>query len=292
MIPVFDRLKSGKIILSDGALGTMLIARGLQPGQCPELLNLEKPEWLIDISRAYIKAGSEIITANTFGGSPMKLADYGLEDRTEEINKRGIELVKSVAKDKAYTAASCGSTGKLLQPYGHADPEDVRQNYLRQIKTLVEAGADIILIETMIDLDEAVIAVKAVKEISPQIPIIATMTFNKTENGYFTVMGTSIKGVTIGLEEAGANIIGSNCGNGLEMMIEIAREFSSSTSLPIIIQSNAGIPEIRKGEIHYTESPSFFKERIPELVETGVSIIGGCCGTTPEYIRGMKTILS
>ncbi len=277
--------------MSDGALGTMLIARGLQPGQCPEMLNLEKPEWLIDIARAYLEAGSEIITANTFGGSPMKLTDYGLADKTEEINRRGIELVKSVARGRAYTAASCGPTGKLLQPYEDADPEDVRQSYLRQMKTLVEAGADLIMIETMIDLDEAVIAVKAVREISRQIPVSAAMTFDKTGNGYFTVMGTSIKDVALGLEEAGANIIGSNCGNGLEMMIEIAREFASVTSLPIIIQSNAGLPEIRKGELHYTESPSFFKERIPELVEAGVSIIGGCCGTTPEYIRGMKAVL-
>jgi len=290
MIPILDRLKSSEILMSDGALGTMLIARGLQPGQCPEMLNLEKPEWLIDIARAYLEAGSEIITANTFGGSPMKLADYGLEDKTEEINRIGIELVKSVAKGRAYTAASIGSTGKILQPYGDADPEDVYQNYLRQIKTVIEAGADIILIETMIDLDEAVIAVKAVREISRQIPVSATMTFNKTENGYFTVMGTNIKDVASGLEEAGANIIGSNCGNGLEMMIEIADEFASATSLPIMIQSNAGLPEIRKGELHYTESPTFFKERIPELIEAGVSIIGGCCGTTPDYIRVMKAI--
>lgn len=275
--------------MSDGALGTMLIARGLQPGQCPEFLNLEKPEWLIDIARGYLEAGSDIISANTFGASPLKLADYGLEDKTEEINRIGIELVKSVAKGRAYTAASIGSTGKLLQPYGDADPVDVHRNYMRQIKTLVEAGADIILIETMIDLDEAVIAVKAAREISLTIPISAAMTFNKTENGYFTVMGTHIKDVASSLEEAGANIIGSNCGNGLEMMIEIAREFKTATSLPIIIQSNAGLPEIKGGELHYTESASFFRERTPELMEAGVSIIGGCCGTTPDYVRAMKT---
>ncbi|MDP8238315.1 MAG: homocysteine S-methyltransferase family protein [Candidatus Hatepunaea meridiana] len=291
MKPILDRIRSGEILMSDGALGTMLIARGLQPGQCPEMINLEQPEWLTDIARAYLEAGSEIITTNTFGGSPMKLADYGLEDKTEEINRRGVELVKSVAKGQAYTAASCGSTGKILQPYGEADPEDVHQSFLRQMKALVEAGADIIMIETMIDLDEAIIAVKAAREISPKIPICATMTFNKTKNGYFTVMGSSIKEVASGLEGAGADIIGSNCGNGLDMMIEIAREFKTITSLPIIIQSNAGLPEIRKGELHYTESPSFFKERTPELVEAGVSIIGGCCGTTPEYIREMKTIL-
>ncbi len=290
MRSIFERFEHNEILVSDGALGTMLFEKGLEPGQCPEILNLNQPELLVEIARSYLDAGADILHTNTFGASPLKLSDFGIEDKADEINKAGVELVKSVANDQAYVSASSGPTGKILQPYGSAEPETVFQSYLQQMQSLIEAGADIITIETMIDIREAVIAIKAVREISSKIPIIATMSFDKTPDGFYTIMGTNIKDAAENLKKAGADIIGSNCGNGLEMMIEIAYAFGRVTSLPVIIQSNAGLPEIKNGEIKYSESASFFGKFTPELIKAGVSILGGCCGTTPDYISEMKTV--
>jgi 5-methyltetrahydrofolate--homocysteine methyltransferase len=161
------------------------------------------------------------------------------------------------------------------------------ENFSRQLKVVIDAGVDIVNVETMTDIQEAVLAVKAAKEISPSIPVMANMTFNKTPRGFFTVMGVNVEKAVEELEAAGADIIGSNCGNGIENMIEIAKEYKKYSNLPLIIQSNAGLPEIRGDEVFYPETPEFMAEKSKELVSAGVSIIGGCCGTTPEHIRAM-----
>lgn len=283
-----ERIKNEQILIGDGAMGTILFQKGLEQGDCPESICLKNPKILEEIAKTYFSAGADIVETNTFGGSPLKLADYGLDNRTEEINKTAVESVRKVVGEKAFVSGSVGPSGKMLKPFGDTEPEDVFQSYKKQVDVLIGAGVDIICIETMIDLNEAVLALEATRSINREIPIITTMTFNETPRGFFTIMGNDIATVSKKLIENGADIIGSNCGNGIENMIKIAREFKKISSLPIIIQSNAGLPEIKNGTIIYSETPDFFGEKTNELIELGVSIIGGCCGTTPEHIQAIR----
>lgn len=288
---ILNRIKNGEILVADGAMGTMLFQKGLKPGEPPESVNLKNPEYLEEIAQAYLDAGADIIETNTFGGSPLKLADYGLKDKTEEINRIAVERVRKVVGNKAFISGSVGPSGKMLKPYGDTESKEIYQSFERQMRSLVNSGIDLLCIETMIDLHEATLAIKAVKNFSPDMPIMATMTFDETPRGFYTIMGVCIRDAVIGLKEAGADIIGSNCGNGIENMIKIAHEFKKLTTLPIIIQSNAGIPKMKEGKLMYSETSEFFGEKAKELIEAGVSIIGGCCGTTPEYIRTIRKVV-
>jgi 5-methyltetrahydrofolate--homocysteine methyltransferase len=287
-----QRLSNGEILVADGAMGTMLFERGLKTGECPESINLSRLDVLEEIACLYIEAGAEIIQTNTFGGSTLKLAAYGLENKTEEICRNAVNAVRKTVGKKAYISGSCGPCGKILKPYGDTEPEEILDSFKDQMNALIAAGVDLICIETMIDLEEAKLAIKAVRDVSSDIPIMATMTFDTTPDGFFTIMGVTIKQAADGLEEAGANVIGSNCGNGIENMIKIAGEFKAVSSLPIVIQSNAGLPEMKGVEVVYNETPEFMREKARELIQIGVSVIGGCCGTTPEHIRLIKQIVT
>jgi 5-methyltetrahydrofolate--homocysteine methyltransferase len=196
-----------------------------------------------------------------------------------------------VAGDKAFVSASCGPSGKLLVPYGDTEPDVIFESFRRQLEAAVEAGVDVVCVETMTDLAEASLAIKAARSVSSTVPIMATMTFDPGPRGYFTVMGVSVEAAAKGLEEAGADIVGSNCGNGIEKMVEIAGELKRFTKLPILIQSNAGMPELRDGVPVYPESPEFMAEKAKALVDMGVAVIGGCCGTTPEHIRALRAMV-
>jgi 5-methyltetrahydrofolate--homocysteine methyltransferase len=285
---LLDRLRAGEVLVGDGAWGTQLMARGLEPGESPESVNLANPAALGEIATLYVEAGAELITTNTFGGSPHKLAAYGLADRTEEINRMAVETLKQVVAGRAFISGSVGPTGAIVRPYGDTDPEVLAEGFRRQTAALIEAGADVICVETMIDLTEARLAIEAARGHSASIPIIATMTFDVTPRGYFTMMGSSVEQVCAGLVEAGANVIGSNCGNGSDRMVEIAREFSTHATVPVAIQSNAGLPEHRDGELVYPESPEFMAARVGDLIDLGVRIIGGCCGSGPEHIAAIR----
>ena len=291
MQPILQRVRRGDILLADGAMGTMLLQRGLEPGACPEEVNLSRPKLLEEIAGLYLEAGADIIETNTFGGSPLKLAQYRLEDKTNQINQAAVRAVRDVVGDRAYVAGCCGPSGRMLKPYGDADPDDVYDSYVTQLESLIGAGVDCICIETMIDLAEATLAVKAAKAVSPATPVTATMTFDATPRGFFTVMGVSVEAAASGLAEAGADLVGSNCGNGIERMIEIAAEFRTHSRVPLIIQSNAGLPEMKDGAPVYGESPTFMADKARALVTGGVSIIGGCCGTTPEHIRSLRQMV-
>ena len=291
MESLLKRLKNGEILVADGAMGTMLFDYGLKPGEPPESFNLTRPEVLEEIARLYLDAGAEIIQTNTFGASPLRLASYSLEDKTKKINKNAVLAVRKVVGDRAHISASCGPSGRLLKPYGDTEPEEIYNSFERQMKALVGAGVDSICIETMTDLTEATLAIRAAKTVSPSTPVMATMTFDRTPKGFYTVMGTSIEDAAQGLKEAGADVIGSNCGNGIENMIKIAKEFKRYSQLPIIIQSNAGIPEMQGDKPVYPETPEFMAEKAKELVSSGVSIIGGCCGTTPEHVRAIRKMV-
>jgi 5-methyltetrahydrofolate--homocysteine methyltransferase len=282
------RLKNGEILIADGAMGTMLMERGLNPGEPPESHNLSHPEILEDIAKLYFEAGADIIQTNTFGASPLKLSLYSMEDKIDQINRVAIRAVKKVVGEQTYISASCGPCGRLLKPYGDIEQEDVYNSFVEQIHIMNDEGVDIICIETMTDLNEAVIALKAAKIAAPSTPVIVTMTFDPTPKGFYTIMGTDIATAVTTFEQGGADIIGSNCGNGIENMIMIAEEFKQKSKLPIIIQSNAGMPEVKGNRVMYPETPRFMAERVKKLVSLGVSIIGGCCGTTPEHIKAIK----
>jgi 5-methyltetrahydrofolate--homocysteine methyltransferase len=274
-------------------MGSLLMARAgdLIKGKCPEFINLSRTDILEEVAKLYLEAGADIIQTNTFGGSPIKLSDYALEDNTEEINRAAVEAVKKVVDGKAYVSASCGPSGKMLKPLGPVSPEEMADNFTRQIQIQIDAGADIICVETMTDIQEATIAVKAARTLSASIPIMAAMTFDPTPRGFFTMMGIDIERSARELEAAGANIVGSNCGNGIENMIKIAKEFKAHTKLPVLIQSNAGLPEMKGDKVIYPETPEFMAQKSKELKAAGVSIIGGCCGTTPDHIRTIAFII-
>lgn len=288
---LLERVRAGDILVADGAIGTMLMARGLERGQPPESFNLARHDVLEAIAAEYLKAGADIVQTNTFGGSRLKLAQYALGGKVTEINRNAVIAVRKSVGDRAYVSGSCGPTGPFLRPYGDIEPEEMIGVFREQIAALVDAGVDVICIETMIDLHEAVCAVTAARQVSRSVPVMATMTFDQTPRGFYTIMGASILDAVKGLEAAGADIIGSNCGNGIEKMVLIAREFKEHTALPVIIQSNAGLPELRGAEVVYPETPDFMAQKALELVEIGVSIIGGCCGTTPQHIRALKNVV-
>jgi len=288
MQKLLDRLAEGEILVADGAVGTMLLERGLEAGDCPERMNLDRAELLEEIARLYLEAGADIIQTNTFGGSPLKLSQYFLEGKTEEINANAVRAVRKAVGDRAYISASCGPCGKLLKPYGDASAREVEEGFRRQMRALVAEGIDMICLETMTDLEEARLGIEASKAVSPSTPVCATMTFDPAPKGFFTIMGVSIEQAARGLADVGADIIGSNCGNGIENMVKIAAEFRKHTTLPLIIQSNAGLPEMRGDQLVYPETPKFFAEGSRRLLECGVNIIGGCCGTTPEHIAAIR----
>ncbi len=284
-------LNEGHIIAGDGAMGTMLQQMGYGSSACPEALNLSDPHVLEQIAESYLDAGAEILQTNTFGGSPIRLAMFDLESKSEEINRTGAALVRKVAGDRAWVTGSCGPCGRHLLPYGDLDPTRFKESCKRQLGALTEGGVDGFSIETMMDVEEAVLAIQAAREIAPDIVIMVSATFNKTPTGFFTPFGTVLKDVAQRFSEEGADVIGANCGTGMDDMIEIARQFREAGKKPILIRPNAGLPEMKDGKPIWQETPEQFAAGTRELIEIGVAIIGGCCGTTPEHIRQVRRVI-
>jgi 5-methyltetrahydrofolate--homocysteine methyltransferase len=241
-----------------------------------------------EFARRYVDAGADFVTTNTFGGTSFRLALHGLEAEHERINRQAVEAVRRAVAGKALVSGSVGPTGRLLEPLGDAAPEAVLAAFAEQVAVLAAAGADLICIETMSDLTEATLAVRAARERASDLPVIATMTFEPGPRGYFTVMGVGVEQAVGGLLEAGADVVGSNCGTGMEDMVGIARELTRTAQLPVAVQPNAGLPETRDGAVVYNESPTAMAARVPELLDLGVALVGGCCGTTPEHIRALR----
>ncbi|MGD0343220.1 MAG: homocysteine S-methyltransferase family protein [Bacteroidales bacterium] len=288
---ILDKLKQNKILLCDGAWGTFLQAKGMKPGECPELWNITHKEEVLSIAESYLQAGSDIIETNSFGGSIFKLSQYGLGDQVSEINQAAASISREAAGKERHVAGSIGPTGKMLL-MGDVTENELYDAFREQAIALEKGGADIIIIETMSALDEASLAVKATRENTKCIVII-TMTFTKTPKGdYRTMMGVSPEEMTIAMKEAGAHIIGSNCGNGVEDMIGIVKALrAADNKIPIMIQANAGVPELIDGKTVFRESPEMMASFVPELIKAGANIIGGCCGTTPEHIKEIGRVL-
>jgi len=291
------RLSHGEVIVGDGAWGTLLMERGLPAGRPPEWFALERPEVLAHIARLYLSAGAELVTTDTFGGSSLRLRLHGLESDAERINRHAVEAVRHPVMERrangahAYVSASVGPTGLLLEPHGDAKPDDVAAAFRAQVRVLAEAGADLVCVKTMTDLVEATLAVKAARAVAPHLPVMATLTFDATPRGFFTVMGVSVAQAVAGLEAAGADIVGSNCGTGIDAMVELARELLRHARRPVAIQANAGLPETRAGALVYPDTPEHMAACAAGLLDLGVRVIGGCCGTTPAHVAALRRMV-
>ncbi len=285
--PFLDRLRRGPAILGDGAWGTMLFSRGLATGDAPERVCLERPGLLTEIAGLYLAAGAEVVTTNTFGANPERLALHGLADRLEEICRAAVVSVRSAVGDRVWVSGSIGPTGSLLAPLGKLDPAVASAGFERQAAALAAAGADLLCVETMTDLAEAELAVRAARVAAPGLPIVATLSFEATRKGFFTVMGASPKRAGVRLAAAGADAVGANCGDG-ETMAGIVREFRAHCDLPVAVRPNAGLPTFVEGALVHPETPDAMAARVPELLEAGVRLLGGCCGTTPDHIRALR----
>ncbi|MBJ6726460.1 homocysteine S-methyltransferase family protein [Geomesophilobacter sediminis] len=277
-----------RVLVLDGAMGTMLQERGLKPGQSPEELNLLAPEVVGGVHEAYVAAGADIIVTNTFGGSSAKLSHYGLEDRVAEINKKAVEIARKAAGPDAYVAGSIGPTGRFLEPVGDMSFDEAAAIFGEQAAALIEGGVDAISLETFLDIKEIRAAVIAIRELSADLPIIAMLTFE--EKGR-SVLGSPPEAAAITLEAVGVDIVGSNCGLGVDGIYDILKAMRSVTSLPLISQANAGLPILKDGVTVFPGTPDDMTAYHDRLIELGVRIIGGCCGTTPAHIKAMRAAL-
>ena len=285
-----SRLHSQGILITDGAWGTEMIKKGLAPGECPELWNLNRPDDVRAIAKAYKEAGADIILTNTFGGNRFKLKKAGVDDRVAGINRVGVELSREVCGD-SLVFASMGPTGEFILPLGTVTEDEMISCFAEQVKAFVEGGADGVIIETMTDLNEVKCAITAVRENS-RLTIAVSMTFEKGPRGFATIMGVTPEQAACELEREGVDILGSNCGSGIEDMVEIARIMHGVTTIPLWTKPNAGSPQLEDGKTVYKESPEEMSRFVPELIDAGAKVIGGCCGTTPEHIRLIAKIIT
>lgn len=287
---IIDQIKKGKVLVSDGAWGTFLQQKGLKTGECPEEWNITHPDEVFDIAKSYIDAGSDMIETNSFGGSRFKLEKYGLAEKTFELNKAAAEISKKAAGDK-FILGSIGPTGKILM-MEEVTEEELYEAFKNQAKGLEAGGADAIMIETMTDLDEARIAVKAAKE-NTRLEVFCTMTFEKTVTGEFrSMMGISPTEMVETIIGAGADLIGANCGNGIAGMVGIVEEIrKADAGIPILVHANAGMPVYEDGQTVFPETPEEMAGLIPKIVTAGANVVGGCCGTTPEHIARVRKMI-
>ena len=292
-----ERLES-EILVLDGATGTMLQKKGMKPGSCPEELNLSNPAMIGEVHREYVEAGVNIITSNTFGGNRIKLLEYGLEGRLAEINTVAVKIAKEAAGSAGSRGKKClvmstiGPTGKFLKPIGDLNFDDAYNIFKEQITACVKAGADIIGFETFSDIKEIRAGLIAARDVSPDIPILAMMTFQPIRqahdvNDMRTVVGTDPETACVVLNALGADLVGGNCSLGPEGLIEIFRRMNRISRKPLVFQPNAGMPELCNGVTCYPSSPETMAEYAVKFAKEGVNIIGGCCGTTPEHLKAI-----
>lgn len=291
MKKILAEVQTGKILVSDGAWGTFLQQKGLKPGECPEQWNVTRPGDVQNIARSYFDAGADMVETNSFGGSRFKLAKYGFEDKVFEFNKAAAENSRQAAGPDRYVLGSIGPTGKLLL-MEEVTEDELYEAFKEQAMALEAGGVNAIMVETMTDLEEARIAVKAAKE-NTSCEVFCTMTFEKIiGGGYRTMMGISPAEMAESLVEAGADLIGTNCGNGMEDMIGMVKEIRSvNSSIPILVHANAGMPRLENGVTTFPETPEDMASRVKDIISAGANIVGGCCGTTPAHIGKVREVV-
>jgi 5-methyltetrahydrofolate--homocysteine methyltransferase len=284
MHPLIETLLAGAPVITDGAWGTQMQARGLPIGGCPDEWNLTHAELVEQVPRAYVEAGSQIVLSNTFRANRVALADYGLADQAAAISRAGAEISRRAAGDRARVFASIGPSGKMLMA-GDVDPDELLAAFREQAQALAAGGADGLVVETMAELDEARLAIQAAKETG--LPVVGCMVFDSGAALDRTMMGVTPEQAAAALTEAGVDVVGANCGQGIAGYVEICRRLHSATDRPVWIKANAGLPEMIDGQVVYKTTAAEFARFGPALVEAGASFVGGCCGTSPDYIRAL-----
>ena len=285
MHPVLQKLLTGGTIITDGAWGTQLQARGLALGEFPDLWNLSHPDLVAEVARAYIEAGSQVILTNTFGANRIRLAEQAASSSVAEINQRGVELSRRATQGRGVVFASIGPTGKLLLT-GDVTAEDLVGAFTEQAEALAAAGADGLVVETMSDLEEARLAVQAARRTG--LPVVACMVFDTGAQKDRTMMGNTPEQAAEVLVQAGADVIGANCGQGISGFIALCRRFRAVTDRPLWMKANAGLPAVIEGRARYNVTPQDFVQHIPDLIAAGANFVGGCCGTSPDFISAIR----
>lgn len=284
-----DRLREGPTLLLDGGLGSMLLAQGLAPGHAPEAWNEERPADVTGIHRAYVDAGAEGVHTNTFGGHPARLARAGLAEGCGAIQGAAVRLAR--AAGAPFVIGDVGPTGEYLPPVGRAEPAEWRAGFERQGRALAEAGPDALHIETMSDLREALVALAALKAVAPHVPVLVSMTFARNKRGFFTVMGNPAVASLRTLAEAGADAVGANCTLSSRDMADLAAELRGALDVPLVVQPNAGQPQLTADGVRYAQEPEAFAEDMARVAALGVAAVGGCCGTDPRFIAALRARL-
>ena len=267
------------LLITDGAWGTELQARGLDPGVAPDTWNLTHPERVEAVARAYVEAGSQVILTNTFRANAV-----AMQGDLEAINRAGVAISKRAAGARALVFASIGPTGKMLMA-GEIGEEQVKAAFAAQAAALSAAGADALLVETMSDIEEARLAVAAAK--STGLPVIVSFAFDSGKNKDRTMMGATPEAVAAAMLEAGADAVGANCGVGVEYAAPVCRRLRAACGLPIWIKPNAGLPKMEGSAVNYATSAEFFASHYAALRDAGASFIGGCCGSTQDFVRAL-----
>lgn len=278
----------GSVTLADGAWGTELDKLGCPPGFCREEWNVTRPDLIERVARSYVDAGARIILTNTFGANRFVLERHERGDKVADFNRAGAAISRQAAAGKALVFGSIGPSSKILM-IGEVKEDELLAGFTAQAQALADGGADGLVVETMTELGEVVAAVKAAR--TTGLPVVASMTYDSGPNRCNTMMGVSPAKAAAALTEAGADIIGCNCGIGIENYIEVCRLLRAATDKPIWVKANAGLPEIEDGKIVYRMTPDEFATKARELVKAGANIVGGCCGTAPEFIQALKATL-
>ncbi len=293
---LIERIEQG-VFLLDGAMGTQLIARGVGVGTCNDYLNISSPDIVSDVHRAYVQAGSDAVITNTFSANKYTLARHGLTDEVAGINEAGAKIARQAATEQKYVLGDIGPCGEFLEPLGTLKADELRDAFVRQAEALLAGGVDGLLIETMTALDEVTIAVEAAKSVSSGLPVLASMSFDKAGDSFKTMMGVGVEAAAAKLVSLGVDAIGYNCGTAtLDEYVELAKNLvsavrASSDDIIVFAESNAGKPELVEDEAVYKVSPDEFAAAAQKIHSAGVSIIGGCCGTSPAHIEAVARLM-
>ena len=278
------RLAEGEILIADGAMGTLLMAKGLKPGSPPEAWNVEYPQRIAEVHRAYLHAGSQIILTNTFGGSQIKLGRAGKGGQVGEFNRAGAALAREAAAGRAFVAGDIGPTGEMMAPLGSLTYAEAVDNFAEQARALAASGVDLLWVETMMDLEEARAAVAGAKQVTT-LPVFCSLSFGP---GGRTIMGTGAQQALEGLCPLGLAAVGANCGEGLDVMDAVLDQMQAlAPGVPLIAKPNAGLPRMVGSEAVYDVGPDEFAKRIGALVARGARVVGACCGSDPDFIAAI-----
>jgi len=288
MKPLIQELVGKGPVLLDGAWGTEFFSQGLEPGACPDFWNLEHPGRVEHLARAYVEAGSRVILTNTFRSNRIALALHGVAGKVRELNHAGVEISRRAAGSRAWVFASLGPSGKMLVA-GEVSAEELRAAFLEQAEALANAGADGLVFETMSDLEEARLAVEAAR--TTGLPVVVCMAFDSGKAKDRTMTGTTPEQAAAELSVAGADVIGANCGRGIEAYAELCRRFVAASDLPVWLKPNAGLPKLVGDRVMYLTTPEEFAASALALVQAGAAFLGGCCGTGPDFIRAVARAL-